>query len=187
MEGKLFIISGPSGAGKDTIIKGILKLFPDFVKVKSYTTRPKRTSDEVGNRVFVSEDEFEKMVNDDELIEWAKFCNYFYGRKKEDILETLEQGKNIIIEVDVIGTIEYKKKIPNLTSIFIKYDNPDNFIQRIKKNRPETSEKDLETRKKTMEKELGYEKYYDHSVVNPEGHPEKAIASIAKIIQDMLQ
>lgn len=186
-EGHLFIISGPSGVGKDTIIKGILQEFPDFELVKSYTTRLKRKSDEVGNRVFVSEDEFKKMVNDNKLIEWTKFCNHYYGRRKEDILKPLEQGKNIIIEVDVVGTVEYKKKIPGLTSIFIKYENPDKLLRRIKKNRPETIEDELNTRKETMNKELKYEKYYNYSIVNLEGHPEKAIKAVAKIIQDVIR
>ena len=59
---KIIIISGPSGSGKDTIIKGIMKKFPNLVMIKSYTTRPKRKSDEVGNRYFVSKEQFQKMI-----------------------------------------------------------------------------------------------------------------------------
>lgn len=182
----LFVISGPSGVGKDTVIKGISEKFPHFVMVKSYTTRSQRKADEVGNRYFVSPKKFKQMVDRGEMIEWARVHSWYYGRKKTDIIEGLKKGKNIIIEVDVVGTIEYKKKIPDLVSIFIKYGSPAQFGKRIKKTRPDTSKKELEIRKKSMQKEMEYEKYYDYSVINPEGHPEKAIEKVAKIIRSKL-
>jgi len=185
-KGKIFIVSGPSGVGKDTIIKEILKKFPELVMVKSYTTRPKRKSNEVGNRYFVSEEEFKKLIDRGELIEWAKVHKYYYGRKKNDIVRHIKKGVNVIIEVDVIGAMAYKKKFPNSVLIFVKYEDPNKFIQRIKKNRPEITQEELKTRRKSMNKEMEYEKYYDYSVVNPEGYPERAIKKVEKIIRSAI-
>lgn len=181
---KIFIISGPSGVGKDTVIKGILKKFPDLVMVKSYTTRPPRKSDEVGNRIFVAKKQFKKMIKKGEMIEWQKVHSWYYGRKKEDILKPLNKGKSVIIEVDVVGAKDYKKIFPDAVLIFIKYQKPAEFIQRLKENRPETSKKELEIRQKSLKKEIAFEKYYAYSVVNPEGHPEKALEKVSEIISD---
>lgn len=198
-QGRIFIISGPAGVGKDTIIKGILKKHPNFVMVKSYTTRPKRKSDEGGNRYFISEKEFKDMVKKGETIEWAKVHAWYYGRKKSDIVRHIQEGRNVIIEVDVQGALHYAthprinadmnadQRGKNIILIFIKYESPDKFIKRIKKTRPEISKEELAIRKKSMEKEMRYEKYYDYSVVNPEGHPEKAIEKVNEIITNQLR
>lgn len=182
-KGKIFIISGPSGVGKDTVIKGILRKFLNFVMVKSYTTRPPRASDEVGNRVFVSEKEFKQMIKKREMLEWAKVHSWYYGRKNDDIVRHLKQGKNVIMDMDVKGAVSCKKMMPEVVSIFIKYENPDCFIKRLRKNRPEISAAELKTRAESMQKEMKYEKYYDYSVVNPEGQPQKTIETVAKIMK----
>ena len=185
---KIIIISGPSGSGKDTIIKGIMKKFPNLVMIKSYTTRPKRKSDEVGNRYFVSKEQFQKMIKHNKMIEYKKYCNNFYGRKKEDVEKILNQGKDIIMEVEVKGTLDYQKLYPDkVISIFIKYENPKQLIKRLKKNRPEISEKELQNRLKTMNKEMNYEKFYNYSIINVEGKPQEAINKVADIIRNVLK
>lgn len=180
---KIIIISGPSGVGKDTIIKGVLKRIPNLLVIKSYTTRAKRKSDEVGNRHFISHNEFEKLIAANKMIEYKEYCGNLYGRKKEDIIAPLEAGKNIIMEVEVQGTLNYQKLFgKRVISIFIKYENPQEFLSRIKKNRPETSAKELEIRQQSLKNEMAYEKYYNYSLINSHGHPEKAIEQVTKII-----
>lgn len=182
-EPKIFIISGPSGSGKDTVIRGILKKFPDLVMIKSYTTRAKRKSDEVGNRHFVNKIKFGQMIKNNEFLEYKKFCGNLYGRTKKDIVVPLKRGKNLIMEVDVKGTLDYQNIFGGrVVAIFVKYQNPQQLVKRIKKTRPEISQRDLANRLKIMAEELKYEKYYNHSVINPEGHPEKAIDKVSKII-----
>jgi guanylate kinase len=183
-KGKLFIISGPSGVGKDTVIKGIIKIYPNFALIKSYTTRPKRLSNEVGNRIFVSVEKFKEMIKNNEFIEWAKVHNWYYGRSKEDVINALSNGKNIIIDVDVQGAITYKKYIPNLKSIFIKYENVSNFTRRLISNRPEITQEELSVRKRSLESEMKYEKQYDYSIINLENQQQKTIETVAKIIKD---
>ncbi len=185
---KIFIISGPSGVGKDTVIKGIRKLIPELNLVKSYTTRTKRASDEVGNRKFISEKEFLKMIKNNELIEYTNFCGNYYGRNKKDIQKLLDNNKNIILETDAIGVKNYKEIFPkNTISISIRYENQNKLEKRIKKNRPETSTKDLSWRIKTMKKEKKFDKYHDYKVINFEGKPKKAINKVAEIIRGVLE
>lgn len=181
--GRIYIISGPSGVGKDTIIKEVMQKLPDLILVKSYTTRPPRQSNEVGNRIFVSETEFSKMIENGEMIEWQKVHDkWFYGRRRDDIIKQIKNGQNVIMDVNVDGTVYYEKIMPEVVSIFIKYQNPDLFEKRLRKNRPEITKEELETRKKSFTREMTFQKYYDYSIINPEGQPKKAIELILKII-----
>lgn len=182
MTGKIFIISGPAGVGKDTIIKETLKNHPDFCMVKSYTTRPIRKSDEANNRIFVSKEIFKNMVKNNKMLEWAKVHNWYYGRKKDDIVRHVNKGKNIIIEVNTEGTKTYKKILPNTVTIFIKYKDVADFEKRLRTNRPEITEEELKIRCESMTKELEQEKYYDYSVINYENRLEKTIKEVEKII-----
>lgn len=196
--GTILIISGPAGVGKDTIIKGIIKKHPEFVMVKSYTTRPPRESDEAGNRFFVSEKEFKEMIKKGEMIEWQKVHDkWYYGRRQDDIVRHIKKGESVIMDVNVDGTLAYKargltrklnimrtdaEKFPEVVTIFIKYEKPELFETRLKTNRPEISDKELQTRKASFIREMTFEKFYDYSIINHEGHPEKAIGQVLKII-----
>jgi len=186
-KGKIFIISGPAGVGKDTITKGVKKEHPDLRQIKSYTTRPPRKSDEVGNRIFVSASEFKKMIANKEMIEWAKVHTFYYGRKKDDIVRHIEKGDNVIMDVDVKGAVTYEKIMPEVISIFICYEDSAHFESRLKKNRPETSREELKIRRQSMIRELKFRKYYDYIVINYEGHPEKAIEKVEKIIRNVIE
>lgn len=186
--GKIFIISGPAGVGKDTIINGILKKYPDFIRVKSYTTRPPRKSDEVKNRIFVSEKEFKEMIEKGKMIEWQKVHDkWYYGRRRDDIVRPIECGKSVIMDVNVDGTIYFEKIMPEVVSIFIKYEKPELFEKRLRANRPELTEQELQIRKKSFIREMTFEKYYDYSIINYEGYPKKAIKQILDIIANQTQ
>lgn len=199
--GNIFIIAGPAGVGKDTIIKGILQKYPDFIMVPSYTTRPPRVSNEVGNRIFVTEKEFKDMIKKDEMIEWQLVHDkWYYGRKKNDIVRHTDYGQTVIMDVNVDGTLAYnahkftqnlankktqtdtKNDSPKIVTFFIKYEKPELFETRLKTNRPEITDEELQTRKESFVREMTFEKYYDYSVINYEGHLEKAINQISKII-----
>ena len=92
------------------------------------------------------------------------------------------------MEVEVKGTLDYQKLYPDkVISIFIKYENPKQLIKRLKKNRPEISEKELQNRLKTMNKEMNYEKFYNYSIINVEGKPQEAINKVADIIRNVLK
>lgn len=188
-KGKLFIISGQSGVGKNTILKEIVAKHPEFHRVITFTTRDQRPN-EIPNEdhYFVYRDKFEEMIKNNEFIEHAEVHSEMYGTPKEQIEEALNNGKNAIMEIDVQGAKQVKEKMPEARLIFIKYDEADleSAIRRRIQNDPErgeTPEEEIERRIKTARKEIEYEKYYDFSVINPEGHPEKAIDEIEKIIK----
>lgn len=187
--GHLFIISGPAGVGKDTILKGIIKKIPSLYRLSTYTTRAPRLGEKVRDgRIFVSEKEFRKMIENNDFLEWEKVHKWYYGAKREDVNDVLEKGESIIFDIDVKGGLTYKKLFPkNAVLIFIKFDKDISILkERIKNNRPDSSKEEIELRYKTAQKEMEYEEKYGYSVINPENHPEKAIGEVAKIIENII-
>ena len=193
MQGKLFILSGQSGVGKNTILKAIQEKYPDFHRAVTYTTREPRLEEIPGeDHYFVYKEKFDEMIKNRDFLEYAETHGEMYGTPKEQIEQALENGKNVLMEIDVKGARQIKKIMPETILIFIKYagDNIDQAIRNRLKNDPsrgETTEQEIQTRIATARKEAEYGKFYDYAVVNPEGHPEKAIEEVEKIIQDELK
>lgn len=190
---KLFIISGQSGVGKNTILRAILENHPDFFKPVGYTTRERRPGEIPGrDHYFVYRQKFDQMVKNNEFLEYAQVHGEKYGMPKDQIKKALKSGKNILMEIDVQGANKVKKIIPEAVMIFIKYEAGDlekHIRNRIKNDpkRGQVSEKEIKKRVATAKKEIQFEKYYDYSVVNPEGHPEKAIEEVESIIENELK
>lgn len=177
------MISGPSGVGKGTLVEAVRKNHQsEFYWAKSYTTRPERVSDKTeAHYIFVDVNKFKELEKSGEVLESNFFSGNWYGSSKSEIDRALESGKNILKEVEVNGAIIYKEKYPESVLIFIKAD-----LQNIKSrliNRGQNTAEEIQSRLKIARKEMTFEKDYDYSVVNPEGHPEKAIEEIEKIIK----
>ena len=188
MRGKLFILSGQSGVGKNTILKAILTKHPEFHRAVTFTTRDQRPEEIAGeDHYFVYQEKFDEMIKKGEFLEYAKVHNDMYGTPKEQIENALKSGKNVLMEIDVQGATQVKKMMPEATLIFIKYDG-DNIESAIRNrlahdnSRGETSEADIAKRIESAKKETAYEKDYDFSVVNPEGSPDLAINEVEEII-----
>lgn len=193
MKGKLFILSGQSGVGKNTILKTILEKHPEFHRAVTFTTREPRPEEIPGeDHFFVYQEKFDEMIKNGEFLEYAQVHDEMYGTPKEQIAQALNNGKSVIMEIDVKGACQVKKIMPDAILIFIKYEsnNIEAAIRSRIKNDPsrgDVSEEEIHTRIATARKEAGYEKYYDYAVVNPEGHPEQAIGEVEKIIQNELK
>lgn len=187
-KGKLFIISGQSGVGKNTIIKQVLARHKNLYKVITFTTRDPRPEEIPGiDHFFVYPQKFKEMIANHEFIEYAQVHCHLYGTPKKQVENILNQGKNAIMEIDVQGTMQVKNMMPDAVLIFIKYDsnNLENIIrQRILNDcaRGETPDEEIKRRITSAHKEAQYEKNYNYVVVNPEGHVEEAVSKVEDII-----
>ncbi|MCI2236605.1 MULTISPECIES: guanylate kinase [Helicobacter] len=121
LKGAILILSGPSGAGKSSLYKALAKEFPRHYFSISSTTREKRKGEEEGVHYhFISKEEFQKNIQENNFLEWALVHGNYYGTSKMPILEALEQGKLVIFDVDVQGQENIKKAFPNhTTSVFV--------------------------------------------------------------------
>lgn len=182
-QGKIFVISGPSGVGKGTIVEVILKNSAlNLYWAKSYTTRSKRESDKTENHyIFVDENKFHQLEKEGEIIESNLYNGSWYGSSKKEIDKALQNGKNVLKEVEVNGGTAYKKIYPDAILIFVKADLAD--IKNRLISRGQNTKEEIEVRLETAKEELKYEKEYNYSVINPEGKPEKAIEEVGKIIK----
>lgn len=181
MKGHLFIISGPSGVGKDTIANVLIKKLK-IKKLPTYTTRELRKGEKMGKEYyFVSKKKFKELVKKGAILEYNFYNQDYYGTSKKDLEEVLKAGKNALLAIDVNGGLNIKKLYPDCHLIFLKSKLSDIKSRLIK--RKTNTKKEVEQRLKIAKKEMGYEKYYDYSIVNLEGHPEKAIEEVEKIIR----
>lgn len=183
---KIFVISGPSGVGKGTVVDGLIKK-PELNLswVTTYTTRPPRQSHATENHyIHVSVEEFKKLESDGEIFESNLFNDNWYGSSKKLINQVLAQGKNVIVELDVNGGLAYKKAFPEAISIFITA--PLEEIKKRLESRGQNTEQEIEHRFENAKKELEIAKQYDYAVENRQGNPQQAIDEVTKIIYSHL-
>lgn len=164
-KGKLFIISGPSGTGKGTICKGLLDN-PNIRVSISMTTRSPRVGEVHGKHYyFVTRDEFEKTIAEGGLLEYAEVFGNYYGTPKAAVVEKLNQGKDVILEIDVQGALDAKRIYPDSVLIFILPPSLEELRARIEGRGTETEEA-INLRLSKALKEMSYIDEYDYYVVN---------------------
>lgn len=180
-KGKLFVFSAPSGSGKTTIVRDVLKSHPEFVFSISATTR-KRRDVEVDKKdyFFLTEKEFKTKIDSNEFVEWEQFYGYYYGTLKKFIEDQLQEGRNVVLEVDVKGAVNIKKNYPESVLIFIAPPSLEQLRHRLVNRNTETDE-DLKKRIERSEMELSFKDKFDVVVVNDE--LEKAKEEVKKIIE----
>lgn len=163
---KLFVFSAPSGSGKTTIVRDILKQYPEFLFSVSATTRKRRNVERDGiDYFFISEEEFKKKIDDGEFVEWEKFYDYYYGTLKKIVDDNISKGLVTVFEVDVKGAISIKKVYPFATLIFIAPPSIEELKERLIKRNTESDE-DLKKRIERAEMELGFKDQFDYVVNN---------------------
>lgn len=179
---QLFVFSAPSGSGKTTIVRNVLKCFPDFVFSISATTRKRRASEKNGvDYFFISEDEFKRKIDNGEFVEWEKFYDYYYGTIKRLVDDNLANGLCTVFEVDVKGALNIKKVYPNSVLIFIAPPSIEELRKRLVERNTETNE-DLRKRIERAEMELGFKDKFDYVVSNTD--LEYAKKEVKKIIEN---
>jgi len=166
IKGKVFIISGPSGSGKDTLLCELFKKCPELAFSISSTTRDMREGETEGEKYnFISKKQFETMITEDALLEYNCFVDNYYGTPKKPVVDATESGRNMIIEVDVNGAAQIRKKLPQAVSIFIM---PPSFteLERRLSGRGTDSKEAIEKRLNSALGEIKRATEYDYIVIN---------------------
>lgn len=165
-KGLLIVLSGPSGVGKGTVCAALRKQSSNLVYSISATTRKPRPNEMEGvHYFFKSRSEFLEMIEQDALLEWAEYMGNYYGTPKKFVQETLESGKDIILEIEVQGALQIQKKFPEGVFIFLTPPSLPELKQRIL-GRGTESEDIISGRMTVAEKELALMHKYDYAVVN---------------------
>jgi len=187
LKGKLFLIVGPSGSGKSSVLHKLKEERPEFTYPLSATTRPMREGEVDGDIYhFMSKEEFKKGIEEGRFLEWAVVHqDNYYGLIKGPIVKGLEEGGTIVREVDIQGFDSIREKIDkkNLVSIFITVPHKEELIERIV-NRAAISQDELEKRKESMHREFNRAKDCDYMVENKEGKLEETVEKVLKIIEE---
>ena len=180
-KGLLIVVSGPSGAGKGTICNKLVKEMENTRLSISMTSRPPRVTEINGiDYYFVTKEEFEEKINNDEFLEYAVVHhNQYYGTPKSNIEEDLNEGKNVILEIDIQGALKVKERVKEAIFIFIMPPSMKVLKERLIKRNTETKDKVFE-RFQTAYKEINDYKKYNYIVVNDE--IDKAVNKVKSII-----
>ena len=178
----LIVLSGPSGVGKDAVLHHLKKSRPLFKFVTTMTTRPRRHNEKDNvDYHFISQDEFEKLLKNNELLESANVYGNWYGVPKEPIRQALKQGNDVIVKVDVQGAATIKKLAPQAVFIFLMPPSIDELAVRLKQRYTESAES-LALRLQACDNELKQIPHFDYIVINHRNQVESAVNEIKAII-----
>lgn len=179
--GDLIIISGTTCAGKGTVIKKLLERHNDLLLSISYTSRPKRDNEKDGvDYYFVTKEKFEEKIANNDFLEYAKVqYNDYYGTPKKEVIEDLEKGKDVILEIDVEGAKQIKKMFPETILIFIMAPSMEEVKRRIKMRGKENNEQ-IVSRFKKAYNEINEINNYNYVVVNDD--LEDAVSKVEAIL-----
>ena len=176
----IYIISAPSGSGKSTLVNELLKLVPELDFSISFTTRAPRGSEQTGKQYhFVSREEFEQMIRDDEFLEHACFDGNYYGTARRFLHETGQKGHDLLLDIDVQGAQQMKQKVPEAISIFVLPPDRKTLEWRLRK-RSEDAEAVIHRRLVAASREIENYDKYDYILINDD--LEESIDSLEAIV-----
>ncbi len=179
-KGLLIVFSGPSGAGKDTILKRLLEKNPNIKLSVSATTRMPRSGETDGiDYHFITKEQFQTMLEQGEMLESAEYCGNCYGTPSGPIRNWMSEGYDVILEIEVQGGAQIKKKCPDCASVFILPPSLDALEQRLRDRGTEEDEV-IQKRLATARKEISEASHYDYLVINDT--VENAVNEINQII-----
>jgi len=177
----VIVVSSPSGGGKTTIVKKLINKMPGIRQSVSYTTRPPRSGEENGkDYIFISEEEFDRKIQDGEFLEWENNFGHYYGTSSQQIAKAMSEGDDVIMSIDVRGGLNVKAKMPESVSVFIMPPSIEELVARLEKRNTEAKDQ-RETRLKEARREITTGEGYDHSIVNKD--LEQATEELRRIIE----
>lgn len=181
-QGLLFVLSAPSGTGKDTVINTAKTQGMDIFVVPSVTTRHPRPGESEGNPyTFISQEAFEKLVGQGELLEYAKVHGNWYGQPRQPIRDNLGAGRDVLLKIDVKGAATIRKKVLQAIFIFLVPASLDELATRLVERNTETKE-ELKLRLADANTELAEQHWYDYAITNHQGHVEEAAEKLRAIV-----
>ncbi len=186
MKGLLVVISSTSGGGKDSVIRELLKIFPNSARLVTTTSRLPRPGNQDGvDYYFITREEFEKRLDNDGFVEYNEYAGNFYGIEKSRLEESLVNNDIVFTQIEVNGKHNLDKKQIEHLSIFLVPDDFDNLAERIR-GRGGVSEEKLKERLEIAKKEVEDSGDYDYKVVNVQGDFEETVRKVADIIHSHL-
>ena len=178
--GNLFVVSGPSGAGKGTLLSQVIERIPDaWVSVSATTRSPRPGEIEGVHYFFLDTDHFKSLVEQDGFLEWAQVHDNYYGTLKQSVIDHMNAGDQVILEIDVQGALQVRKALPEAHLVFIEPPSLEELERRLRQRGTETEDV-ISSRMKTAEVELAQKMEYDVQVVND--YLERAVDELVEVI-----
>ncbi len=182
-KGILLVISGPAGTGKGTVVSNILARSDDFALSVSATTRAPRYNEVDGVQYhFLTRTQFEQKIEDGQMLEYAEYVGNYYGTPRERVMEMLETGTNVILEIEVVGAMKIKKLIPDSVAVLLLPPDFKTLEERLR-GRKTNTEEDIQNRLQQAKLEIGNFANYDYIVINEDGASDEAALRIISIVE----
>ena len=181
MRGRLIVVSGPSGAGKSTLIREALDAMPRLAYSVSATTRQPREGEVDGKHyIFMSREEFERLIDEDFFLEWAEYSGNLYGTPSDRVDELLDEGLSVVLEIELQGARQVREKRPDAVMVFVRAPSLEETRRRLAGRATETEEA-MQRRMTTAIKEMAARDEFDYEVVN--AHREQAREDMLRTMQ----
>ena len=180
--GILLIVSGPAGSGKGTVVNELIKAHDGIALSVSATTRKPRPGEVNGVHYhFISKEEFEGRIARGEILEYTTYCENYYGTPLKEVNEALSEGKDIILEIEVDGAMQVKKKMPDAVTVMLTPPDKETLENRLRSRGTETDDV-IAWRLERAKEEIALMPEYDYSVVNGDGKPSECAELIYSIL-----
>lgn len=181
-KGVLMVVSGPAGSGKGTVVKALREKMPELALSVSATTRSPRPGEVDGvNYYYITREEFESRIADGEILEYTEYCGNLYGTPAEGVRRVLEEGRDIVLEIEVDGAEQIRRKFPDAVSVMLIPPDGNTLERRLRDRGTETNDVILE-RLARARIELGLAEKYDYIAVNYDGGVDDCAETLRAIL-----